>query len=222
MNSIAIDGPAGAGKSSIAKMLAGKLSYIYVDTGAMFRAMALYLLRCGVNAEDAAAISAHCKEADITIRIKDGAQEVLLNGEDVSPYIRTQEVGEMASRSSVNPDVRAKLLELQRALAARENVVMDGRDIGTVVLPDAPVKIYLTASPEVRAKRRCLQLEESGQTADYDQVLAEIRERDYRDMNRAIAPLKQAEDAILVDSSDMTIPEVLDTFLKIAEDRLGK
>ena len=220
MISIAIDGPAGAGKSTIAKKVAAELSYIYVDTGAMFRAMALYLLREGVAAEDSAAISDKCREADITIRHENGAQIVLLNGEDVGGYIRTQEVGEMASKSSVNPDVRQKLLELQRKLAAEENVVMDGRDIGTVVLPDAPVKIYLTASAEVRADRRWKELKQKGQETPYETVLAEIKERDYRDMNREIAPLRPADDAVTVDSSDMTIPEVVEAIMKIVRDKI--
>ena len=208
MINIAIDGPAGAGKSTIAKKVASEKNYIYVDTGAMYRAMALYLFRLGVNPDDSAAISANCVGADITIEYRDGVQVVLLDGENVNSLLRTPEVSDMASRTSVNGDVRNKLMELQQELARRQNVVMDGRDIGTVVLPDAQVKIYLTASVAVRAKRRFLELMEKIGNADLEEIEAQIRERDYRDMNRPIAPLKQAEDAVRVDTSDMTIDEV--------------
>lgn len=206
---IAIDGPAGAGKSTIAKRLAKKLGYIYVDTGAMYRAMAVYLLRQGIAADDAEKISAASQEADITITYVDGVQQVLLNGENVTPILRTEEVGNMASASSVNKDVRLKLVELQRALAAKENVVMDGRDIGTYVLPDAKVKVYLTASSACRAKRRYDELKAKGESCDLAAIEADIIERDHRDMNRDFAPLRQAEDAVLVDSSDMNIEEVM-------------
>ena len=221
-NNIAIDGPAGAGKSTIAKKVAKAVSAIYVDTGAMYRAMALHMIRNGIDPEDAAAISRQCQSADITIEYIDGEQAVILNGENVNAFLRREEVGNMASRSSVNPDVRAKLMELQRQLAARTDVVMDGRDIGTVVLPDARVKIYLTASAEVRAKRRFDELAAKGQPADYDTIFNEIRDRDYRDMHREIAPLKQAEDAVLVDTSDMTIEEVADRILEIYREKTGK
>ena len=221
-NNIAIDGPAGAGKSTIAKKVAKAVSAIYVDTGAMYRAMALHMIRNGIDPEDAAAISRQCQSADITIEYIDGEQAVILNGENVNAFLRREEVGNMASRSSVNPDVRAKLMELQRQLAARTDVVMDGRDIGTVVLPDARVKIYLTASVEVRAKRRFDELAAKGQPADYNTIFNEIRDRDYRDMHREIAPLKQAEDAVLVDTSDMTIDEVADRILEIYREKTGK
>lgn len=221
-NNIAIDGPAGAGKSTIAKKVAKAVSAIYVDTGAMYRAMALHMIRNGIDPEDAAAISRQCQSADITIEYIDGEQAVILNGENVNAFLRREEVGNMASRSSVNPDVRTKLMELQRQLAARTDVVMDGRDIGTVVLPDARVKIYLTASAEVRAKRRFDELAAKGQPADYDTIFNEIRDRDYRDMHREIAPLKQAEDAVLVDTSDMTIEEVADRILEIYREKTGK
>ena len=221
-NNIAIDGPAGAGKSTIAKKVAKAVSAIYVDTGAMYRAMALHMIRNGIDPEDAAAISRQCQSADITIEYIDGEQAVILNGENVNAFLRREEVGNMASRSSTNPDVRRKLVELQQELARTRSVVMDGRDIGTVVLPDAPVKIYLTASVEVRAKRRFDELAAKGQPADYDAIFNEIRDRDYRDMHREIAPLKQAEDAVLVDTSDMTIDEVADRILEIYREKTGK
>ena len=217
---IAIDGPAGAGKSTIAKRVAKTLQYIYVDTGAMFRAMAIHLIRMGTDTTDAEAISRDAQSADITIEYRDGEQVVLLNGENVTPYLRTEEVGNMASVSSVNPDVRAKMADLQRQLAAKQNVVMDGRDIGTVILPDAQVKIYLTASVEVRGMRRYKELVEKGQEADLAKIEAEIRERDHRDMTRPIAPLKQADDAVYIDSSDMTIEEVTEAILAICREKL--
>ena len=221
-NNIAIDGPACAGKSTIAKKVAKAVSAIYVDTGAMYRAMALHMIRNGIDPEDAAAISRQCQSADITIEYINGEQAVILNGENVNAFLRKEEVGAMASRSSVNPDVRTKLMELQRQLAARTDVVMDGRDIGTVVLPDARVKIYLTASVDVRAKRRYDELAAKGQPADYDTIFREIQDRDYRDMHRDIAPLKQAEDAVLVDTSDMTIEEVADRILEIYREKAVK
>ena len=221
MINIAIDGPAGAGKSTIAKAVAAKKGYIYVDTGAMYRAMALFILRNGIDPEDAAAISAKCTEADITIEYRDGAQVVLLGGENVNDYLRTPQVSDMASRTSVNGDVRRKLVELQQQLARRQNVVMDGRDIGTVVLPDAQVKIFLTASVEVRAGRRYKEMIEKGEEADLEAIKAQIRERDERDMNREISPLKQAEDAVLVDTSDMSIDEVVERILGIVEKKIG-
>ncbi len=205
---IAIDGPAGAGKSTIARALAKQLGYIYVDTGAMYRAMALYFLRLGLAADDTEAFAKNCTEADISIVYADGEQQVLLNGENVNGLIRTEEVGNMASSSSVCPEVRAKMTELQRTLAETADVVMDGRDIGTFVLPNADVKIYLTASVEERARRRALEYLNKGMEADLAQIAADIEERDYRDMHREHAPLRQAEDAVLVDSSDMTVEEV--------------
>lgn len=214
---IAIDGPAGAGKSTIAKKAAKALSYIYVDTGAMFRAMALYCIRDGVNKEDESAVSAACKQIEVTLSYENGEQQVLLNGKNVNGCIRTEEVGNTASVISVYGEVRKKLLELQRQLAAAQNVIMDGRDIGTCVLPDAQVKIYLTASVETRGQRRFLELQEKGQKCNLEEICADIRDRDYRDMHRDIAPLKQAEDAVLIDSSNMTIEEVVDAILKLAE-----
>ncbi len=214
-HNVAIDGPAGAGKSTIAKRIAKKLGYIYVDTGAMYRAMAYYLIQNQVDATDKDAIVAACQHADISIRYQDGEQVVLLNGENVNAYLRTEAVGNMASVSSVVPEVRKKLVELQQKLARETDVVMDGRDIGTVVLPDADVKVYLTASVETRAKRRFLELQEKGEAADLQKIAADIEDRDYRDMHRDISPLRQAEDATLVDSSDMTIDQVVERILEL-------
>ena len=216
---IAIDGPAGAGKSTIARALAKRLSYIYVDTGAMYRAMALYLLREGISAEDSGRIEEACERVDISIIYEDNVQKVLLNGEDVSSLIRSEEVGNMASRSAQNGRVREKLVELQRQLAAKKNVVMDGRDIGTCVLPGADVKIYLTASVHTRAVRRYKEYLEKGMEADLAQIEEDIEKRDHQDMNREISPLKKAEDAVLLDSSDMTIEEVLDAMTAVCEEK---
>ena len=202
---IAIDGPAGAGKSTIARRVAKELSFIYVDTGAMYRAMALYLLRKGVNKDDTEQIGNICQDAEISIEYQNGEQIVLLNDENVNSYLRTEEVGNMASVSSAVPRVREKLLSLQRKLARDMSVVMDGRDIGTTILPDADVKIYLTASSLTRAKRRYLELQEKGTVCNLDEIQKDIEERDQRDMNREISPLRQAEDAVLVDSSDLQI-----------------
>ena len=217
--SVAIDGPAGAGKSTIAKMIAKKMNYIYVDTGAMYRAMALYLIRNGVSGEDTEKISQQCQKADISIRYENGEQVVLLNGEKGNGLIRTEEVGNMASKSSPNPDVRKKLVELQRQLAKTADVIMDGRDIGTCVLPDADVKVYLTASSTVRAKRRYDELTAKGVTCDFDEIEQDIIKRDHQDMTRELSPLKQAEDAVLVDSSDMTIDEVVDAIIALINDK---
>ena len=212
---IAIDGPAGACKSTIAKKVAKELSFIYVDTGAMYRAMAYYLLSQGIKGDEQEAIAEKCQGADISIEYKDGEQIVILNGENVNGVIRTEEVGNMASVSSANPKVREHLLKLQRTLAASNDVVMDGRDIGTTILPDAEVKIYLTASPETRAKRRALEYEQKGIACDINQICQDIVARDLRDMNREISPLKQAEDAVLVDSSEMGIDEVVNAILHV-------
>lgn len=212
---IAIDGPAGAGKSTIARRVAKELSFIYVDTGAMYRAMALYLLRKEVNRDDTEQIGNICQDAEISIEYQNGEQIVLLNGENVNSYLRTEEVGNMASVSSAVPRVREKLLSLQRKLAKDMSVVMDGRDIGTTILPDADVKIYLTASSLTRAKRRYLELQEKGTVCNLDDIQKDIEERDQRDMSREISPLRQAEDAVLVDSSDLTIQQVVDRILQI-------
>lgn len=216
---IAIDGPAGAGKSTIAKMAASELGFIYVDTGAMYRAMALFFLRKGIHKEDEKAIEEACKEIEVSIRYEGGAQQVFLNGENVSGLIRTEEVSNMTSATSVYKPVRQKLLELQRQLAADSNVIMDGRDIGTCVLPDAQTKIYLTASSHVRALRRYKELLEKGETCNLEEIEQDIIERDYRDMHREIAPLKQAEDAVFLDSSQMTIRQVVDEIKKAAVER---
>lgn len=215
---IAIDGPAGAGKSTIAKKVASNLGYIYVDTGAMYRAMALYFIRLGISADDTEKISSQCQNADISISYADGTQVVLLDGENVNGFIRTEEVGNMASATSVNGNVRKKLVELQQKLAAKENVVMDGRDIGTVVLPDAKIKVYLTASSAVRAKRRFLELQAKGEDADIKKIEEDIIDRDHRDMTREISPLRQAEDAIYLDSSNMTIDEVVNKIMSLVDE----
>lgn len=214
---VAIDGPAGAGKSTIAKAVAKKLNLIYVDTGAMYRAMALYMLRHGVNLQDTEKIIENCKETDITIRYEDGVQVVLLNGENVNAFLRTEEVGKAASAVSAIPQVRKKLVELQHKLAAESDCIMDGRDIGTCVLPNAQTKIYLTASSEVRAKRRYDELAAKGEECDLEQIRADIEERDYRDMHREVSPLKQAEDAILVDTSEMTVDEVIEKIISLCK-----
>lgn len=203
MISVAIDGPSGAGKSSLAKRLAADLGYVYVDTGAMYRSIGLYATRRGADLHDAEAVAALLPDIRLDIRLQDGTQHVYLNGEDVSEAIRAEAIGMAASAVSAHPPVRAFLLDTQRGLAANQNVLMDGRDIGTVVLPRATVKIFLTASAEARAQRRCLELQQKGQPADYATVLEDIRRRDYQDTHREIAPLKQAEDAILVDTSDI-------------------
>lgn len=207
---VAIDGPAGAGKSTVAKAVAAEKNFIYVDTGAMYRAMALYFLRKGVDKSDEAAISAACPEVEITIAYEDGVQQVILNGENVSGLIRTEEVGNMASSTSTYLPVREKLVELQKNLAKTADVVMDGRDIGTCVLPDADVKVYLTASSLVRAKRRYKELAEKGTACVLEEIEKDIIDRDYRDMHREHSPLMQAEDAVYLDSSDMTLKEVVD------------
>ena len=216
---IAIDGPAGAGKSTIAKQLAKELSFIYVDTGAMYRSMALYFMRNDIAKEDEAAISDACKTVEVSIAYENGEQQVLLNGENVSKEIRKEEVGKMASATSVYKEVRKKLVELQQKLAADKDVIMDGRDIGTCVLPNAQVKIYLTASVETRAERRYQELQEKGAACDLEVIKKDIAARDYQDMHREISPLKQAEDAILVDSSDMGIEEVVETIKNIYREK---
>ena len=216
---IAIDGPAGAGKSTIARRVAKGLGFVYVDTGAMYRAMALLCLRKGIRPEDAQAVSQAAGAAQITISYIAGEQRVLLDGEDVSGQIRTEEVGNMASAISAYPAVRAHLLGLQRSLAARSSVIMDGRDIGTCVLPDAEAKVFLTASPQVRAMRRFKELKEKGEMCNLQEIEQDIIERDQRDMNRAAAPLKKAEDAVLVDGSDMSIDQVVSAIIDVAVSR---
>ena len=204
---IAIDGPAGAGKSTIARRVAKELSFIYVDTGAMYRAIALFLLRSQTEAREEK-VAEVLPEIRVSIRYRDGEQQVLLNGENVSGLIRTEEVGNMASRAAALPCVREKLLDLQRELARTHDVVMDGRDIGTRVLPHAQLKIYLTASADTRALRRFRELEQKGQDCDIEKIKKDIIWRDEQDMNRAVAPLVQAKDAVYLDTSDMTIDEV--------------
>ncbi len=215
---IAIDGPAGAGKSTIAKAVAKRMNLIYVDTGAMYRAMALFVVRQGIAPEDREGIIAACGSADVTIRHEDGIQVVYLNGENVNAFLRTEETGNAASVISVIPEVREKLVALQRRLAAESDCIMDGRDIGTCVLPDAQKKIYLTASSSVRAKRRCEELRAKGEESDFETVKADIEERDYRDMHRETSPLKQAEDAVCVDTSDMTVEEVIEKILSLCKE----
>ncbi len=214
---IAVDGPAGAGKSTIAKMIAKKMSLIYVDTGAMYRAMAYYLIAQNTDLDNPAEISEKCRGAQISIVYENGEQVVLLNGENVNPYLRTEEVGKAASVSSANGSVRAKLVELQQQMAEHTDLIMDGRDIGTCVLPKAQLKIYLTASSRVRALRRYKELVDKGEDCDLDVIEADIIGRDYRDMNREISPLKQAVDAVLVDSSKMTVEEVVGHIVSLAE-----
>lgn len=216
---IAVDGPAGAGKSTIAKLVAKKMNLIYVDTGAMYRAMAVYFLKQGVDINDVGAVASSCTGADITIKYEDGMQMVYLNEENVTSLLRTEEVGNVASVTSGVAQVRARLLELQRTLAETSDCIMDGRDIGTCILPNADVKIYLTASSAVRAKRRFDELVAKGEECDLAKIQEDIEERDYRDMNREVAPLKQAEDAILVDSSYMTIEEVVEKIVEIANSK---
>lgn len=216
---IAIDGPAGAGKSTIAKRVAKEMGYIYVDTGAMYRSLALYFIRLGIDKGDEARISEAVKGADVTIKYVNGEQQVLLNDENVTGLIRTEEVGNMASASSVYSSVRSKLLDLQRNLAASNDVIMDGRDIGTCVLPNAQVKVFLTASVDTRADRRYKELVEKGENPDLDKIKKDIEERDYRDSHRENAPLRQADDATLVDSSNMSIEEVVDAIINLCKDK---
>ena len=212
---VAIDGPAGAGKSTIAKLVAKKKGYIYVDTGAMYRGLAIHFLDKGIQPQETEKVIESCKDAEVTIAYEDAVQHVYLNGKDISSRLRNEEVGNMASVTSAIPEVRKKLLELQQNLAKTQNVIMDGRDIGTCVLPHADVKVYLTASVETRAKRRYQELQEKGEDCNLEEIAHDIEERDRRDMTREIAPLKQAEDAVLVDSSDMTIAEVVKTIVDL-------
>lgn len=216
---IAIDGPAGAGKSTIAKSIAKKLQFIYVDTGAMYRAMALYMIRQNINPNDDDGIVKACNNVDVTIQYMDGEQQVLLNGENVNGLLRTEEVGIMSSKFAKHAVVRTKMVDLQRNLAAKANVIMDGRDIGTVVLPNADLKVYLTASSSERARRRWQELTDKSIACDMNQIEQDIIERDKQDMNREISPLRQADDAILVDSSDMTIEQVIDAIIYLFKEK---
>lgn len=206
---VAIDGPAGAGKSTIAKAVARELNLIYVDTGAMYRAVALYMLREGVDLADREKVAGKCPEASVTIRYEDGVQVVFLNGENVNAFLRTEEVGEAASVISPIPQVRKNMVALQKSLAAESDCIMDGRDIGTCVLPDARLKIYLTASSDVRARRRYDELNAKGESCELDKIKADIEDRDYRDMHREESPLRKADDAIVVDTSDMNAEEAI-------------
>lgn len=215
MYNIAIDGPSGAGKSTIARELSKRLNFIYVDTGAMYRAIALYFLVKNIDISDEKLVSLYLNKIDINIKYENKIQIVLLNGEDVSGKIRTEQIGKMASAISIFAAVRQKLLDLQRNLARKNNVVMDGRDIASYVLPNADLKIYLTASTEERASRRYLELKEKGIEVSLDEVKKDIETRDYRDMNRDIAPLKQVEDAILIDSSKLGIEEVVEKIMNL-------
>ena len=217
---IAIDGPAGAGKSTIAKKVAKELGFIYVDTGAMYRSLALYFIRQGIDKDDEDKISDAVKDCNVTIDYVNGEQQVILNGENVTGLIRTEEVGNMASASSVFKDVRTKLVSLQQDLAKSKDVIMDGRDIGTCVLPEAQVKVFLTASVDERASRRYKELVEKGENPELDKIKKDIEERDYRDSHRENSPLRQAEDAVLVDSSNMTIEEVVNAITKLCKDKM--
>jgi len=214
---VAIDGPAGAGKSTIAKLVAKELGFVYVDTGAMYRALAVFFLKQGLTPEDTERIKEVCKNASVTLKYENGVQQVYLNGENVTGQLREEAVGNMASVSSAIGEVRAQLLELQREMARTNDVIMDGRDIGTNILPNADVKVYLTASVEERARRRYIELQAKGVSCNLDEIAHDIEERDYRDMNRDIAPLKQAEDAVYLDSSDMSIDEVAQAIIKLCK-----
>ena len=218
MINIAIDGPSGAGKSTAAKAIAKRLGILYLDTGAMYRALALKAFRLGVDPNDKAAVEAFLPAVEVDVRYRDGAMELYLDGEEVSGFIREHHISKGASDISKIPAVRIKLVELQRAIAAKNDVVLDGRDITSYVLPDAKYKFFLTASPEVRAKRRYDELTDKGQNVSYEQILADVIDRDYNDSQRAFAPLVQTEDSVLVDSSNMTIEEVVDYILSFVKE----
>ncbi len=218
---IAIDGPAGAGKSTIAKKIAAALSFVYVDTGAMYRAIGLYLIRLGIEGTQEEKIATTLSNINVKIEYVSGEQQVILNGENVNSCIRTEEVSQMTSKISVYPAVRQKLLQLQQTMAKESDVIMDGRDIGTCVLPNADVKIYLTADPVVRAKRRFLELTQKGMDCQLEDIERDIRERDHRDMTREVAPLKKAEDAIEVNTSTLTIDEVVERIVTIIREKRG-
>ena len=221
MVSVAIDGPAGAGKSTLARRLAAELGYIYVDTGAMFRTIGLYALRAGKEPKDNEAVNALLPEISLKFAFIGGEQHIYLNGEDVSTAIRTEEVGMAASAVGANPEVRAFLLGMQRDMAKTQDVLMDGRDIGTVVLPDATVKIFLTASPEARATRRWKEYQQKGVEVSYEEVLADVWQRDYQDTHRAAAPLRQADDAQLLDTSEMNFEQSLEAMKKMIVEKVG-
>ena len=221
MVSVAIDGPAGAGKSTLARRLAAELGYIYVDTGAMFRTIGLYALRAGKDPKDNEAVNALLPEISLKFAFIEGEQHIYLNGEDVSTAIRTEEVGMAASAVGANPEVRAFLLGMQRDMAKTQDVLMDGRDIDTVVLPDATVKIFLTASPEARATRRWKEYQQKGVEVSYEEVLADVRQRDYQDTHRAAAPLRQADDAQLLDTSEMNFEQSLKAMKKMIVEKVG-
>lgn len=220
--SVAIDGPAGAGKSTIARHLAAELGYRYVDTGAIYRTVAYFMDLWGVSPKDVDGVNRYIDELTVEIEYdEDGLQHMIMNGMDVTKDIRTPDISQKASLISAHACVRDMLLDMQRELAEQHNVVMDGRDIGTVVLPHATVKIFLTASPEVRARRRCDELSAKGQKVDYNKVLKDIQQRDYQDTHREIAPLKMSRDSIKVDTSDMTIEEVLEKLKEIVAQKVG-
>ena len=221
MVSVAIDGPAGAGKSTLARRLAAEMGYIYVDTGAMFRTIGLYALRAGKDPKDNAAVNALLPEIELHFAFIDGEQHIYLKEEDVSTAIRTEQVGMAASAVGANPVVRAFLLEMQRDMARKQDVLMDGRDIGTVVLPNATVKIFLTATPEARATRRWKEYREKGIDMPYEEVLADVKQRDYQDTHRAAAPLKQADDAVLLDTSELDFEQSLAAMKKIIAQKVG-
>ena len=217
---IAIDGPAGAGKSTIARQLAVSLGYIYVDTGALYRTVALSILRNNIDSDNIAEVTAHIEGISVDIKYIDGEQRVLLNSEDVSAFIRTPEVSMMASKTSAILEVRAFLLGLQRKLAEQHNVVMDGRDIATVVLPDAEVKIFLTASPEIRARRRYDELIAKGEQVEFGDVLADLIKRDEQDMNRSVAPLKPSQEAVIVDTSGLDLQQSVEATQRVVKNKL--
>lgn len=214
---IAIDGPSGAGKSTIAKKAAERLGIIYIDTGAMYRAIGLYIYRIGADADDAAAVAENVSGANVSITYENGERQVWLNGENVSDEIRKEHIGRIASKVSAVKEVREHLLKLQKDFASQNDVIMDGRDIGTCILPNADVKIFLTASSDVRAKRRCDELNAKGQQADFEQIKKDIEERDYRDSHRELSPLRRAKDAALLDTSDMNIEQATEAVLKLIE-----